>query len=294
MFMERLHQVLLSSNASIEFIERCSLPCIFFPGTSELNYDCYIDVFYILDGTGELMFNKSPAKELSKGDFVLLKKENSDCFILSGHVDTVIIHAKILPRGLYLDLVMCHGYHESLKILRKEYSDILSVAAEMMKLLLCLKKKGTQMNCLIEIPMALFFVQLYLVESSWLSLSPYNFENQLSNLMLEIIKNPCSPWRVKDMAKEYNMSTNYFIGEFRKIAGVTPFVFLKKTRLNRGKKLLENTEKPVSVIASECGYNSHASFAFYIKKEFGISPVGIRKNAKKYMNPIFKKDDDEL
>lgn len=292
--MERLYQALFASNSSIEFIEHCSLPCVFLPGTSVLNYDCYIDVFYIMDGTGELIFNKLPTKEFSKGDFVLLKRESSDYFILSGHVDTVVIHARVLTRGLYLDLVMCHGYHGTLKILRKEYSDILSVAAEMMKLLLCLKRKGTQMNRLIEIPMALFFIQLYLIESSWLSLSPCNFEDQISNLMLEIIKNPCSSWRVKDMAKEYNMSTNYFIDEFRKLAGVTPFVFLKKTRLNRGKKLLENTEKPVSVIASECGYNSHASFAFYMKKEFGMSPVGIRKNAKKNMNTIIKDDNNEF
>ncbi|ENH6239199.1 helix-turn-helix transcriptional regulator [Salmonella enterica subsp. enterica] len=279
--MERLHQVLLASNASIESIEHCSLPYVFLPSTSTLNNDCCIDIFYILDGTGELIFNKLPIKELSKGDFVLLKRENSDYFILSGHADTVVIHAKILPRGLYLDLVMYHGYHESLKVLRKECTDVLYIAAEMMKLLLCLKNKGTQMSRLIEIPMALFFVQLYVVENSWLSLSSYNSEHKLSNLMLEIIKNPCAPWRVKDMAKKYNVSTNFFIDEFRKLAGVTPFVFLKKTRLNRGKKLLENTEKPVSIIARECGYNSHASFAFYIKREFGMSPVGIRKNAKK-------------
>ncbi|HFW4799639.1 TPA: helix-turn-helix transcriptional regulator, partial [Salmonella enterica subsp. diarizonae serovar 60-67:z35:-] len=278
--MERLHQVLLASNASIESIEHCSLPYVFLPSTSTLNNDCYIDIFYILDGTGELMFNKLPIKELSKGDFILLKRENSDYFILSGHADTVVIHAKILPRGLYLDLVMYHGYHESLKVLRKECTDVLYIAAEMMKLLLCLKNKGTQMNRLIEIPMALFFVQLYVVESSWLSLSSYNSEHKLSNLMLEIIKNPCAPWRVKDMAKKYNMSTNFFIDEFRKLAGVTPFVFLKKTRLNRGRKLLENTEKPVSIIARECGYNSHASFAYYIKKEFGFPPLKIRRNAK--------------
>ncbi|EBM3802920.1 hypothetical protein FXQ12_21935 [Salmonella enterica] len=42
--------------------------------------------------------------------------------------------------------------------------------------------------------------------------------------------------------------------------------------------MLEKTDTLVSVIACECGYNSHASFAHYIKKEFGITSVNIRKN----------------
>lgn len=35
----------------------------------------------------------------------------------------------------------------------------------------------------------------------------------------------------------------------------------------------------MSVIARQCGYNSHASFTFYIKQEFGLPPLKIRKNA---------------
>ncbi|HFV9934824.1 TPA: helix-turn-helix domain-containing protein, partial [Salmonella enterica subsp. enterica serovar Bovismorbificans] len=139
-------------------------------------------------------------------------------------------------------------------------------------------KSGTVLS--LESPVVLFFVHLYLNKIVDSSLPFNNSGHQLSKLMLEIIKNPGYSWHVKDMAKEYCMSTNFFISEFRKISGFTPFNFLKRTRLNKGKQLLEHTDAPVSFIARQCGYNSHASFTFYMKKEFGLPPFRIRENAK--------------
>lgn len=279
--MEKLRRAFLASNASIELIERCSLPYIYYPVAKLSGSESCVDVFYILDGSVELMFNNSSLKELSSGEFILLNRRKNDYFILSGHSDSVILHAKILPSGLYQDLVMCQSYYEHLQFLRKERSDILPAAAEMMKLMFSLHNRRDKMNSFMEIPIALFFIQLYLTENFPSPFTSHDLGHPFSGLMIDIIKRPGYPWRVKDMAKEYNMNTNLFIKEFRRVSGFTPFIFLKKIRLNRGKKLLINTEMPVSIIASECGYNSHASFAFYVKKEFGMSPVKIRENARK-------------
>lgn len=281
--MEKLHQFFLCSNAGVEFIECCSLPCIYFPDTHLSGADCFVEVFCILDGTVDLIFNGLSKKEILSGELILLNRRESDYFVLSGSSDTAILHAKILPCGLYQDLVMCQGYNEHLQLLRKERTDILPAAVEMMKLLLHLnlREEKTHACLFMEISIALFFVQLYLMESPGSLLTLHDPKHQLSGLMLEIIKNPGTLWQVKDMAKKYSMSTNLFISEFRKASGLTPFNFLKKIRLRRGKQLLENTDKPVCVIASECGYNSHASFTFYIRQEFGMSPVKIRENAQK-------------
>ncbi|EJM5006300.1 helix-turn-helix transcriptional regulator [Salmonella enterica] len=274
--MEKLSRVFLTANAGIEFIEHCTLPYIYLPDAETLNYECCIDVFYILDGTAELMFNKPPSKIFSAGDFIFLKRKVSDCFILSGHSYTDILHAKILPFGWHQDLVMCHGYHENLLVLKKESSPFSPSVAELMKLLLSLREEG-RMNLLLEMPVALFLIQLYLAESSCLTNSIHDAEHIFSGLMMDMIKSPGRPWRVKDMAKKYNMNTSVFIIKFRKKSGYTPFCFLKKIRLSRGRKLLEYTDMPVSVIARKCGYNSQASFSFYIKQEFGLSPIKIRK-----------------
>lgn len=280
--MERLNKVFLSANAGIKIIERCSLPYIYFPDANESGHDCCVDVFYILDGAGELMFNKTETKEVFSGEFVLLNRKNDDYFILSGGDNTVVLHTQVIPCGLYQDLVLCQGYHEHLYILRRGQSELLPAASEMIKLLfqLNIKRDKAQTRLLLEIPIAIFFIQLYLTETSWPLFTFHDPGHRLTGLMLDIIKKPGYQWRVKDMASKCNMSTSLFINEFRKLSGYTPLSFLKKIRLNRGKKLLENTETPISIIASECGYNSHASFAYYIKQEFGMTPIKIRKSHK--------------
>ncbi|EGD1407143.1 helix-turn-helix transcriptional regulator [Salmonella enterica] len=279
--MEQLRKAFLTSSAGIESIEPCVLPYIYTRKASPSNMDCFIDVFYISCGMVELVSNAPPSEKILSGEIVVLNRSKSEYFILSGCEDTIVIHAKITPCGLYYDLVMCKNHNECPHILRKEDSDALPAAAEMMKLLLLLKSTDSPMSPYMEIPVALFFVQLYLAKSQSLPLSHPIPQHRLSGLMLEMIKNPGFPWRVKDLADSHHMSLNLFISEFKKTSGFTPYVFLKKTRLNRGRQLLEKTDMPVSIIASECGYNSHASFTHYIKKEFGLSPVKIRKKTQK-------------
>lgn len=279
MFMEELRQVFLFTNLDIEFIEYCPLPYINSPDYHSLRQNCCVDVFYILNGTAELMFNTPPSRTLSSGEFIFLNRKCTDYFIVSGDGDAVILHARIIPHGLYKDLLLHHGLYNRLYVLNENNSDILPAASEMIKLLLNLKKVKSGATLFLEPPITLFFIHLYLNEISG-SLLPFNNHGQqFSKLILEIIKNPDYPWHVKDMAREHCMSTNFFISEFRKVSGFTPFNFLKKNRLNKGRLLLEKTDIPVSVIARQCGYNSHASFSFYIKQEFGLPPLKIRKNA---------------
>lgn len=281
MLMGKLWETFLSSGSSVDLIEICSLPYIRQPDSNLLSQDCFIDIFYVLDGMIELMFNIPPSKILSSGDIILLSGKSTDCFIISGGVDSNALHARIIPCNLYKDLILYHGHYNNLCILNEDDSHTLPAAGEMIKLLFNMKKVKSGTVLSLESPVVLFFVHLYLNKIVDSSLPFNNSGHQLSKLMLEIIKNPGYSWHVKDMAKEYCMSTNFFISEFRRISGFTPFNFLKKTRLHKGKLLLENTDAPVSFIARQCGYNSHASFAFYIKKEFGHPPFRIRKNAKK-------------
>ncbi|EAM2696049.1 AraC family transcriptional regulator, partial [Salmonella enterica] len=228
-----------------------------------------------------LTLNASLETTIHAGEIILIIPRENDYFLLSGSSDAVVFHAKILPRGLHHDLLMCQEQYNNIIIMRKDDSYFLPTATEMMKMLMRLKKDNVARGDVrIEIPVALFFSQLYIEKKQCMLIKSYESEHRLSGLILDIIKKPDYPWKVKEMAKQYNMSINCFINKFRSVSGFTPCNFLKKIRLNRGKVLLENTEIPVSLIASKCGYNSHSAFTFYITKEFGMSPVEIRKNQK--------------
>ncbi|HGB5011796.1 TPA: hypothetical protein ACIVL5_004874 [Salmonella enterica subsp. diarizonae serovar 61:r:-] len=45
-------------------------------------------------------------------------------------------------------------------------------------------------------------------------------------------------------------------------------------------------------MARRCGYNSQASFSFYIKQEFGLTPLKLRSNAEINNNVATPEGDD--
>ncbi|EDL3530168.1 hypothetical protein CRW99_21480, partial [Salmonella enterica subsp. enterica serovar Newport] len=123
--MEKLHQEFLTSSASIEISEKCSLPYVYSLTISSPADDCCIDMFYILNGTVEVVFNKPPSKKILSGEVFLLNIKRSDYFILSGDSESTVIHVKILPHGVYHDLVMYKNHHDNLQILQKGSSNTL-------------------------------------------------------------------------------------------------------------------------------------------------------------------------
>lgn len=272
--MKKLIQAFSNSNSRI-VIKKCS--DINMEVVKSKKHEYCLNVFYLMSGCAKMKYNGSTIKEITNGDFILYRGIENDYINLSGDMSTVILHAQIIPHGLYKDLVMCSLSRCYIQFLAERSPEVLPVASEMMKLLFLLKKNDLESDLLLERPIALFFILIYLTDSLGGVFTNCTNKTIVSSIMLDMLKNPEHPWKIKDMAKELNMNPNSFISEFRKVSGLTPFCFLKKIRLERARQLLINTNKPVSDIASECGYNSHASFTYYMKKEFGLTPLSIRK-----------------
>ncbi len=64
---------------------------------------------------------------------------------------------------------------------------------------------------------------------------------------------------------------------FRREHGVTVVQFLNEQRLLRAKELLLHSQRPVHLIAQDCGFSGVEYFSAQFKKRYGISPVGARK-----------------
>jgi AraC family transcriptional regulator len=59
---------------------------------------------------------------------------------------------------------------------------------------------------------------------------------------------------------------------FKQITGVTPHVYLANLRLERARKLLVDTQYPVSEIAAMVGYQSQSHFTKIFKSVTGMTP----------------------
>lgn len=86
-----------------------------------------------------------------------------------------------------------------------------------------------------------------------------------------------SDFSVERNGEEIGLSRVQLYRKVKALTGQTPVELLRKARLERGRRLIEKTEKSVSEIAYEVGFTSPSYFNKCFKDEFGISPGVMRE-----------------
>jgi AraC family transcriptional regulator len=80
-----------------------------------------------------------------------------------------------------------------------------------------------------------------------------------------------------EMAKIACLSPNYFLRHFKLMFDVTPHQFLTEKRLQEARRLLFNTQKSVTDVCFDVGYESPSTFSTLFTNRFGLSPSNLRK-----------------
>ena len=88
-----------------------------------------------------------------------------------------------------------------------------------------------------------------------------------------------SDFSVERIGEEIGLSRVQLYRKVKALTGQTPVELLRKARLERGRRLIEKTEKSVSEIAYEVGFTSPSYFNKCFKDEVGISPGAMREKA---------------
>ena len=78
-------------------------------------------------------------------------------------------------------------------------------------------------------------------------------------------------------AREANMSYSHFSRCFKRITGQGFKEYLNGVRIDRARKLLLTTDKTVTEIALECGYNNVSYFIMLYRNQRGITPSEDRR-----------------
>lgn len=81
---------------------------------------------------------------------------------------------------------------------------------------------------------------------------------------------------VSDMAAVAGISVSSQERLFKKTFGLTPLMYLRKTRLNTACKFLRETNKSLTRIAEECGFNDQTNMTRAFRLELKITPLRYR------------------
>ncbi|ADQ47283.1 transcriptional regulator, AraC family [Caldicellulosiruptor kronotskyensis 2002] len=82
---------------------------------------------------------------------------------------------------------------------------------------------------------------------------------------------------LKTLSKEFHLSPSYISQLFKKLVGSNFHNFLNEVRLQHACSLLLSTDKPVTDIALEVGFDSYSTFARVFHKHKGMSAQEFRK-----------------
>lgn len=78
------------------------------------------------------------------------------------------------------------------------------------------------------------------------------------------------------VAEAAALSPNHLLRSFKALFGQTPYQFLVDERLRHARWMLANTERPVTQICFDVGYESLGSFSALFAQRYGLSPQAFR------------------
>lgn len=88
-----------------------------------------------------------------------------------------------------------------------------------------------------------------------------------------------NPLGIKDVAQHVHLSPSYFSVLFKEKVGVTFSEYVSRVRHLRAKELLLTSDKEISVIAEEVGYQSASYFIRVFRELEGVTPKHYRRGS---------------
>jgi signal transduction histidine kinase/ligand-binding sensor domain-containing protein/CheY-like chemotaxis protein/AraC-like DNA-binding protein len=102
-----------------------------------------------------------------------------------------------------------------------------------------------------------------------------DFIQKIENIILT--EKPESNYSISNLCDDLGMSRTQLHNKIKALTGRSTSIFVRSLRLQKGKYLLEHSDKTISEIAYEVGFNNPSYFTKSFTEEFGLPPSSLRK-----------------
>ena len=102
-------------------------------------------------------------------------------------------------------------------------------------------------------------------------------QDEMVNTIQKIIEQDCTlSLSIDELATQHNVSQRTLIRRFNSALGMPPNTYLQSVRIERARKMLEESDFNVDTVMNKIGYEDASSFRRLFKKKTGLTPTEYR------------------
>lgn len=105
-------------------------------------------------------------------------------------------------------------------------------------------------------------------------------DEKIIAVLNRIHSEPAKPWTLEGLSRTVAISRASLASRFRQVMGLTVMDYVVRTRLEAGRRLLEDKGRTLEDVAQQTGYSSAFAFSKAFKRVYGASPRAASANAK--------------
>lgn len=103
-------------------------------------------------------------------------------------------------------------------------------------------------------------------------------DDLLRQQLIQILQDECGEEHLhKRLSQRMGLTPRYFLRKFQELTGAPFRETLSRIRLDRAKALIEQTRRPITQVAVECGFRNYQTFFTAFRRRFGKSPLSLRR-----------------
>ncbi len=259
------------------------------PDSEKIHSHKNFELNFIASGSGRRIVGNH-ISSYSPGDLVLLGPNISHCWEVlevDKTADPECIVTHFYENIISSDFFNIPELEEVIELLKMADSGILFKGPKTEKVAASIKKMVDLKGLERYIELLKVFNHLlkiedreYLALPSSLPTSYDKDREQIDKIYEYVFQNIQEGINLKEASKLVYMEPSSFCRYFKKKTNQTFMEYVKSVRIGIAAKLLAETDKPITHICYECGYNNLANFNYYFKVIMGKTPSEYRKDFK--------------
>ena len=264
---------------------------------TQVHYHEHIEILYGVSGEATALVSDKTYKLTSKDMIIIYSNEPHDVVAVDSDAHYYVI--QFLPTMLYADGIGMPDYRYFLPMWKK-YSDFShltkkesligsGIDGQISSIIREWNERSYGYELMIKSDIIKIFISFLRLNSSHINMQdehiPASLKSSFEKLMAHLEQN-YSDFSAQDAADYCNLSYSYFSRSFKHVYGLSFSEYIETMRLRESERMLLTTDKSITEIAIEVGFNSSSYFAERFKLRYHISPHAFRARTKSAGNEL--------